>query len=190
MHVGHEVGDVLGQHVRAPAQEGERARAFDQVDRSRAGSRRNVRYLAKSLMPKRSGSRVAATRRTAYCMSDGIDVDRGGTRAAARASCSVVATGARRRARSPVTRCDDDELLLLARIADQHLHHEAVDLRLGQRVGALGLDRVLRRHDEERLRHAVRLAGDRHLVLLHHLEQRALHLGRRAVDLVGEQQVA
>jgi MoxR-like ATPase len=27
------------------------------------------------------------------------------------------------------------------------------------------------------------------LLLLHHLEQRALHLGRRAVDLVGEQQV-
>ena len=33
-------------------------------------------------------------------------------------------------------------------------------------------------------------AGDRHLALLHHLEQRALHLRRRAVDLVGEQQVA
>jgi hypothetical protein len=38
-------------------------------------------------------------------------------------------------------------------------------------------------------RHPVGLAGDRHLPLLHHLEQRALHLGRRAVDLVGEQQV-
>jgi hypothetical protein len=35
----------------------------------------------------------------------------------------------------------------------------------------------------------VRLAGDRHLPLLHHLQQRALHLGRRAVDLVGQQQV-
>jgi hypothetical protein len=35
----------------------------------------------------------------------------------------------------------------------------------------------------------VRLAGDRHLALLHHLQQRALHLGRRAVDLVGQQQV-
>jgi hypothetical protein len=32
-------------------------------------------------------------------------------------------------------------------------------------------------------------AGDRHLALLHHLQQRALHLGRRAVDLVGQQQV-
>ena len=34
-----------------------------------------------------------------------------------------------------------------------------------------------------------RLAPDRDLALLHHLEQRALDLGRRAVDLVGEQQV-
>jgi hypothetical protein len=32
-------------------------------------------------------------------------------------------------------------------------------------------------------------AADRHLLLLHHLEQRRLHLGRRAVDLVGEQEV-
>jgi hypothetical protein len=35
----------------------------------------------------------------------------------------------------------------------------------------------------------MRLAGDRDLVFLHHFEQRALHLGRRAVDFVGEQQV-
>ena len=35
----------------------------------------------------------------------------------------------------------------------------------------------------------MRLAGDRHLVFLHHFEQRALHLRRRAVDFVGEQQV-
>jgi hypothetical protein len=36
----------------------------------------------------------------------------------------------------------------------------------------------------------VRLAGDGDLALLHHLQQRALHLGGRAVDLVGKQQVA
>jgi hypothetical protein len=46
---------------------------------------------------------------------------------------------------------DDDEFLHLGRIADQDLHHEAVDLRLGQRIRALGLDRVLRRHHEERI---------------------------------------
>ena len=73
---------------------------------------------------------------------------------------------------------DDHELLELARVVDEHFHHEAVDLGLGQRVGALGLDRVLGRHHEERLGHLVGLAPDRHLSLLHHLQERALHLGR------------
>ena len=36
----------------------------------------------------------------------------------------------------------------------------------------------------------MRLLADRHLPLLHHLEQGRLHLGRGAVDLVGEQEVA
>ena len=84
---------------------------------------------------------------------------------------------------------DDDELLGLARVVDDDLHHELVDLRLRQGVRALGLDRVLRREDEERVRDLVGLAADRDLALLHDLEQRALDLGRRAVDLVGEEQV-
>ena len=83
-----------------------------------------------------------------------------------------------------------DLLLLVARrIADPQLEHEAVDLRLGQRVRALLLDRVLRRQHEERLLELERRAADRHLLLLHRLEQRRLHLGRRAVDLVGEDDV-
>ena len=75
-------------------------------------------------------------------------------------------------------------------IADPVLEQEAVELRLGQRIDALMLDRVLGRdHHEvaaERMRGAVE--GDR--VLLHGLQQRGLRLRRRAVDLVGEQQVA
>src|SRR5262249_35061562 len=51
------------------------------------------------------------------------------------------------------------------------------------------LDRVLRGDDEERRRKAERLVPDRHLALLHRLEERALHLRRRAVDLVGEKEV-
>ena len=80
-------------------------------------------------------------------------------------------------------------LVDLRRIVDLHLQQEAVELRLGQRVGAFLLDRVLRgEHHEGRL-HLVRLAFDGDLRLLHHLEQRGLGLCRRAVDLVGEQQV-
>ena len=51
------------------------------------------------------------------------------------------------------------------------------------------LDRVLRREHEERLAEKEGLAADRHLLLLHRFEQRRLHLGGRAVDFVGEDQV-
>jgi hypothetical protein len=77
----------------------------------------------------------------------------------------------------------------LLRIADAELEHEAVDLRLRQRIGALLLDRVLRGEHEERPRQRERLAAQRDLMLLHRLEQRRLDLGRRAVDLVGQHDV-
>ena len=85
---------------------------------------------------------------------------------------------------------DDRQLLVVLGIADRHLEHEAVDLCLGQRVGPFRLDRVLRRHHEERIRHRVARVPDRDLALLHHLEQGGLHLRRRPVDLVREQEVA
>ena len=75
------------------------------------------------------------------------------------------------------------------RIADAQLEHEPVDLRFGQRIRAFLLDRVLRREHEERLLELERRAADRDLLLLHRLEQRRLHLGRRAVDFVGENDV-
>ena len=59
----------------------------------------------------------------------------------------------------------------------------------GSGVDALLLDRVLRGHHQERVGQRERLAADRDLALGHDLEQRRLHLGRRAVDLVGEQEV-
>ena len=84
---------------------------------------------------------------------------------------------------------DDDHLLVRRRVVEDDLHHEAVALGVGQLVDALALDRVLGGDDEERVGHGVGDAADRHLVLLHHLEQRRLHLGRGPVDLVGEQEV-
>ena len=84
---------------------------------------------------------------------------------------------------------DDNEFVHLVGIADEDLQHEAVDLRLREGVRPLGLDRVLGGHDEERVRDLVRLTADRHLVLLHDLEERALDLRRGAVDLVSQQEV-
>ena len=80
-------------------------------------------------------------------------------------------------------------LALAVGIADADPQQEAVELGLGERIGALVLDRVLRREHDERPRERVGLALDRHLPLLHRLQQRGLRLRRRAVDLVGEQEV-
>ena len=84
----------------------------------------------------------------------------------------------------------DRQLLVVLGVVDEDLQHEAVDLRLRQRIRALRLDRILGREDEERVGHRIRGVSDRHLALLHHLEQRALHLRGRAVDLVREEEVA
>ena len=72
-------------------------------------------------------------------------------------------------------------------IADAHIHQETIELCFGQREGAFLLDRVLRRHHQEQRRQRIGVAADGDLALAHRLEQRRLHLRRRAVDLVGEQ---
>ena len=79
----------------------------------------------------------------------------------------------------------------LVAVRERHveLEEEAIELRLGQRVRAFHLERVLRREDEERLLEHVRRVADRDAVLVHRLEQRALRLRRGAVDLVGEDDV-
>ena len=53
-----------------------------------------------------------------------------------------------------LARVEHRELVLGRRVADADAQEEAVELRLGERVGALVVDGVLRREDEERLRAA------------------------------------
>jgi hypothetical protein len=83
----------------------------------------------------------------------------------------------------------DLELLVEVRVLDEHLEHEPVLLGLRQRVGALLLDRVLRRQHEERVGQLVPHPADGHLPLLHGLQQCRLRLGRSAVDLVCQDDV-
>jgi hypothetical protein len=75
------------------------------------------------------------------------------------------------------------------RVAHREPHQEPVELRLGQPVRALHLDRVLRRHHQERAGHLARHGVHRHPPLGHHLQQRRLGLRRAAVDLVGQHDV-
>ena len=72
-------------------------------------------------------------------------------------------------------------------VADDQLHQEPVELGLGERVGSLVLDRVLGRQHPEGLGQDDGLVADGDLTLLHRLEQGALDLGRRTVDLVGQE---
>ena len=83
----------------------------------------------------------------------------------------------------------DAAFLVEGRVLDLDKKHEAIELRLRQRVGALLLDRVLRGQHEERLRQRHDAAGHGDVMLLHRLEQGGLRLGRRAVDFVGENDV-
>ncbi len=84
---------------------------------------------------------------------------------------------------------DDGDFVGLGQVVDLDVEHEAVELGLGQRVGAFHFDGVLGRQNEERLLERVARAGGGDLVLLHGLEQSGLGLRRRAVDLVGEHDV-
>ena len=81
---------------------------------------------------------------------------------------------------------EDHDLLDRLRVAEPDAEHEPVELGLGQGERALVLDRVLGRDDEERVGHRVGRPVDRRLALLHALEEARLRLGRRPVDLVGE----
>ena len=76
------------------------------------------------------------------------------------------------------------------RILDEGVHEEAILLRLGQGIGPFLVDRVLRGQDEKRRLQPIGLATCRHFLLLHRLEECRLRFGRRAVDLVGQQDVA
>ncbi len=80
----------------------------------------------------------------------------------------------------------DPHLVVLREVRDDDVEHEAIELRFGQRVSALELDRVLRREHEERLLEWIGPAGRGDVILLHRFEQRGLRLRRRAVDLVGQ----
>ena len=83
----------------------------------------------------------------------------------------------------------DLQLVLALRVIHSELEHEAIHLSFGQGIGALLLDRVLRGQNQERILERVALGAYRYLAFLHGLQQGALHLRRRAVDLVGQHDV-
>ena len=78
----------------------------------------------------------------------------------------------------------EDELIVALRKRHGDLERKAVLLRLGERVGALVLDRVLRRENGKGGRELVGVPVDGDDPFLHRLKERGLRLGRRAVDFI------
>ena len=68
------------------------------------------------------------------------------------------------------------------------MQHEAVELRFRQSKRSFVLDRILRRDHHEWIGQSARYARGGHLALGHGLEQRRLHLGRRAIDFIDKNQ--
>ena len=81
-------------------------------------------------------------------------------------------------------------LLAAIGISDYHLHHEPIDLRLGERIRALLLQGILGGKHQERCGQTISLISDRYLALLHRFQQSALYFCRCAIDFVREDEIA
>ena len=81
---------------------------------------------------------------------------------------------------------DDADLFIFGEIRHHDVEHEPVELRFGKRVCALELNGILRREYEKWTLEGIRAACRRHVIFLHRLEQGRLSFWRRAVDLIGE----
>ena len=186
-HVGCEVADVLDRHVGAPAQERQRLAGLHEADRpARAGADLDGALQVTEAVAPRVPRRVGELHGVGHDATVRVHVAHDRARLLELrdvhhlAHLGIAGHDAR----------DDRRLVAQPRVVDEDLEQEAVDLRLGQRVGALGLDRVLGGQHEEGPRDGVGLAAEGDLALLHDLQERGLDLGGRAVDLVGQQQVA
>src|SRR5437588_2926246 len=83
----------------------------------------------------------------------------------------------------------DLQFIFSRRIREQNLQQKASELRFGQRVSALVFDRIFGCEHTEQRRQRISFAIYRDLSLFHRFQEGCLCLWRRAIDLVGEQNV-
>jgi hypothetical protein len=131
-HVEGDLADVGGQRVIAAAGERQRASAGHQCDRgARAGPVADVPLQVESRVQRQPGR---GHQPHGVVDHGGVDVDVAHpflhVDQVRRVEHRADRLGGAQRA------VDDRVFLVGTRIADDHLHHEPVDLRLGQRVGA------------------------------------------------------
>src|ERR1700691_4662664 len=82
------------------------------------------------------------------------------------------------------------EFVAGAEVVEDGVEEEAVELLLGQRVSAFELNRILRCQHEKRRGQGINVAAHGAGAFLHGFEQCCLGLWRRAIDLVGQHDVA
>ena len=75
----------------------------------------------------------------------------------------------------------------MRRIRQADLEEKAIELRLGQGIGSFHFDRIESRQHEKWRWEAIGGASHRDLQFGHSFQQRRLGLGRRAVDLIRQQ---
>src|SRR3954447_2907446 len=178
-HDARQLLDVVGQRVVAAAQERARPGGAQQHE---AGARRGAELhavVAARVVQERDDV-VAQRLRGVHAAGGVLALEHLGSVGDRLEVEHAVAT---------LVALEHPRLLRGARVAELEPDHEAVDLRLRERVGALVLDRVLRGEDEERAGELVRVDVDGHHPLLHALEQAGLGLRRGAVDLVDDHDV-
>ena len=151
-HVLRDLLDVLGHHVAAAAQEGHGPRGLREGE---GGARRGAegdegREVDEAHLARVPGGGDEGHHVVAEPLVHVDLADPGGE-----AAHRVAREHPRhRRGLARDHAVEDLPLLLLRRVVDLHLQQEAVHLRLGQRIGALLLDRVLGGEHEERDRAA------------------------------------
>ena len=171
---------VLGQHVAAPQQQGMRA---GRAQQRQAGAWGQADAHARML--------PAAGEQGLHVADQGVAGMHGADRALQFEDFGLAQHRAGLRDQPAAVLADQQHAFGLGRgIAHRQAQQEAVELRVRQRIGTGQVHRVLRGDDEERRRQRPGDAVDGDLLLGHRLQQRALGAGRRAVDLVGQQDVA
>ena len=104
--------------------------------------------------------------------------------------CGYAKLSGARRALMTAETAHNRSLFFLSRVRHQQFEKKPVKLSLRQRVHTLVFNRILRGNHHEPVRQRVSFAIKRHAAFLHRFKQRRLRLGRGAVDLVSQQQIA
>ncbi len=185
-HLAGHVDDLLGQHVVPAPQEGEGPGGGHQTEAGPGTGA--VGDVGHEVGHSRPGRVPGGEHEPHHEVEDPIVQEHGigGVLEAAELVGPEDRLGVRRVHPHPA---DDLRLFQRGRETDQHLHEETVPLRLGQRVDAFALDGVLGGEHQERVGHRISDAADGNVAFGHGLQQGGLHLGRRPVDLVGQDQV-